>query len=243
MNQRMAGESMASHQLLGRVQEVERVGGGRRVEHDQVVARVLAHGVQLLHRHVLLRAGERRGDVLVQAVVEDALGALGRRGVALDQLVEGALGVEHHRAQTCPAPSSPALRRTARAPPAAPRWSSPSRPMLLARRLAGSMVRHSTRLPMHGRVQRERRRGRGLADAAASRRRPPRDVWRPRRDRLMRPLGLARAAHLPAPRSGQLRALRRSARPAPFSSMCSAISQPHVDGHAQLLLVRSSSSM
>jgi hypothetical protein len=63
---------------LGRVEEVERVGGGRRVEHDEVVPGVVAQGVELLHRHVLGRARERAGDLLVDLVVEDAVARLGR---------------------------------------------------------------------------------------------------------------------------------------------------------------------
>ena len=82
-----------------RVEEVERVAGRRRVEHEQVVAALLAQLVELLHRHVLLRAGHRVGQLLVDAVGEHRVaGALVRR-VPVDQLVEGALGVEHHRPQ------------------------------------------------------------------------------------------------------------------------------------------------
>ena len=42
-----------------RVEEVERVAGRRRVEDEQVVAALRVDLVELLHRHVLLRAGER----------------------------------------------------------------------------------------------------------------------------------------------------------------------------------------
>ncbi len=44
---------------VGRVEEVERVGGRRRVEDDEVVVAVGGELVELLHRHVLLRAGQR----------------------------------------------------------------------------------------------------------------------------------------------------------------------------------------
>ena len=45
----------------------------RRVDDDQVVAALLVQLVELLHRHVLLRARERAGDVPVEAVLEDPL--------------------------------------------------------------------------------------------------------------------------------------------------------------------------
>ena len=64
---------------LGRVDEVERVAGGRRVEHQQVVARLLVQLVELLHRHVLLRAGHRVGDLLVDAVLRGSGRASPRR--------------------------------------------------------------------------------------------------------------------------------------------------------------------
>ena len=60
-------------EALRRVEEVERVRGRRRVEDEEVVARVVLHGDELLHRHVLLRAGERRGDVLVELVRRGAV--------------------------------------------------------------------------------------------------------------------------------------------------------------------------
>ena len=50
----------------------------RRVDDDQVEAAVVVQLVQLLHRHVLLRARQRAGDVAVEAVLEDALGLLRR---------------------------------------------------------------------------------------------------------------------------------------------------------------------
>ena len=51
-----------------RVEEVERVAGRRRVEDEQVEAALGVQLEQLLHRHVLLRAGEGVGDLLVDAV-------------------------------------------------------------------------------------------------------------------------------------------------------------------------------
>ena len=64
---------------LRRVEEVERVPGRRRVDDDEIEAALVVQLVQLLHRHVFLRAAERAGDVAVEAVVEDALRLLVRR--------------------------------------------------------------------------------------------------------------------------------------------------------------------
>ena len=86
-------------QSLGRVQEVERVAGRRRVQHQQVVAALLEELVQLLGRHVLLRARDRVGQLLIDAVVEDPVTRLLVGRVALHEVVEGALGVDHHGPQ------------------------------------------------------------------------------------------------------------------------------------------------
>ena len=86
-------------QAAGRVEEVERVARRRRVEHEQVVAALLVELVELGDRGELLRAGDRARELLVDPVAEDLVA---RRGVGrelLDHLVEGALGVEHHRPQ------------------------------------------------------------------------------------------------------------------------------------------------
>ena len=42
---------------------------------------------------------ERAGEVLVEPVGQDRLGLLGGAGVALDEVVEGPLGVEHQRVE------------------------------------------------------------------------------------------------------------------------------------------------
>jgi hypothetical protein len=84
------------HEALGGVEEVEGVGGGGGIEEDQVEGVVGLDRVELLHGHVLVGTGEGGGDVLIEPVVEDAVPRLGGGGVAVDQLVEGALGVEHH---------------------------------------------------------------------------------------------------------------------------------------------------
>ena len=81
------------------LQEVEGVAGGRRVDDDDVEAGVVVELVQLLGRHVLLGAGQRGGDVAVEAIAHDALGLLGVGRVELDEVVERALGVEHDRPQ------------------------------------------------------------------------------------------------------------------------------------------------
>ena len=102
--------------------------------------------VELLHRHVLLRAGQGARDLLVDPVVEDAVARLARPGVARDQLVEGR------------------LRRRASSPTARPRISTPwaanssgstrlaslpssSSPSESASRFAGSIVSTQTFSP------------------------------------------------------------------------------------------------
>ena len=66
-----------TYESLGRVEEVERVASGRRVDDDQIEVALVVQLVQLLHRHVLLGATERTGDVAIEAVVEDPLRLLG----------------------------------------------------------------------------------------------------------------------------------------------------------------------
>ena len=82
-----------------RVEEVERVTRRRRVDDDEVEVAGVVQLVELLHRHVLLRARQRAGDVPVEAVVEDALRLLLGGRVLRDEVVERRLGVEHQRVQ------------------------------------------------------------------------------------------------------------------------------------------------
>ncbi len=84
-------------QPLRRVEEVERVARRRRVEHQQVVVALLVELVQLGDRGELLRAGHRAGELLVDPVGEHLVAGPLVGGEVLDQRVEGALGVEHHR--------------------------------------------------------------------------------------------------------------------------------------------------
>ena len=86
-------------QPVRRVEEVERVLGRRRVEHEQVVAALLVQLVEALHRHVLGRARDRGRELLVDPVGEDLVARrrVGRQ--AVDDVVEGALYVQHHRPQ------------------------------------------------------------------------------------------------------------------------------------------------
>ena len=159
-NQRITCRSRKSAMPLRRLEEVERMAGRRRVDDDQVVA---AAGVQLgelLDRHVLLRAGEALRQVLIEAVGEDALAHLRGRRVALDQLVPGALLVEHHGARAC--------RRRRASTVHAPRLPSARTPSASASRRAGSMVITIVRRPCCGAVHRQRRGGRRLAHPAAA---------------------------------------------------------------------------
>ena len=72
--------------------------------------------------------------------------ALGLGACRVDELVEGALGVEHHHREAAAHRQARALG-SARGRPPASSVVIRARPRLLARRLAGSMVRHSTRWP------------------------------------------------------------------------------------------------
>ena len=82
-----------------RVEEVERVARGRRVEHEQVEVAARVEVVELGDRRELLRAGDGVGELLVDPVREHlvARARVGRE--VLDQLVERPLGVEHQRPQ------------------------------------------------------------------------------------------------------------------------------------------------
>jgi hypothetical protein len=82
----------------GSVEEVERVRGGRRVEHDELRLRALAQLTQPLERDVLLRPGQHGGERLVETVLQDSL-ALSRRSLPLDEIVPAGLEVQHHRLQ------------------------------------------------------------------------------------------------------------------------------------------------
>ncbi len=151
------------HQPVGGLEEVERVAGGRGVEHDQVPPLVGAELQQLLHRHVLVAAGEGGGDVPVEPVAEDPLAGRGVGRVAGDQGVEGALHVEHH------GPQRSATRG----------WGSEALDLdraglpreLVEAEARGEAPRGVDRADEHaapgpGRAQGERRRRRRLADAA-----------------------------------------------------------------------------
>ena len=85
-------------QPAGRVEELDGIVGGRRVEHQQVVV-AGDELVELLDRGELLRARDGVRELAVDPVALDLLGTRGCRCDAVDQLVECALGVEHHRPQ------------------------------------------------------------------------------------------------------------------------------------------------
>ena len=91
--------SSKAREPLWCVEEVERVPGRRGVDDDEVEAAFLVQLVQLLHRHVFLRAAERARDVAIEAVVENALRLLGIGGVLGDEVVERRLRVEHQCVQ------------------------------------------------------------------------------------------------------------------------------------------------
>ena len=198
------------------------MAGGRGVEDDEVPALVRAQLEELLHRHVLVAAGEGGRDVAVEAVAEDALAGGGVGRVAGDEGVEGALHVEHHRPEAPPAGGRGSeAREVDRARGLPESWL---RPRLVARRREGSMVQTSTRRP-----ERAARRARAAAvvvlptppepQATRMRRVGERRARAPRRGRGGAPSGRLEPARrggarrrARAPR-GRGRAARRGGRP------------------------------
>ena len=116
-----------------------RVGGVSTTTRSKCV--LVVQLVELLHRHVLLRARQRAGDVAVEAVGQDALGLLGGLGVLDDQVVERGLGVEHQRPELA-RPTVPSMRLGV--------FDSDSSPRASASRLAGSMVTTHVRAALAG---------------------------------------------------------------------------------------------
>ncbi len=98
-------------EALRGVEEVERVRGRRRVEDDEVVATLRLDLVELRHRRVLVRPRERRADLPVEGVGEDAIADRGLLGVPLDELVERALLIEHHGEERAALPERQPGRR------------------------------------------------------------------------------------------------------------------------------------
>ena len=71
-------------------------------------AALLDQLVELLHGHVLLGARQGAGEVPVDPVDLDVLRLLGAVRVALDQVVEGPLGIEHEGVELAgPGPLDP----------------------------------------------------------------------------------------------------------------------------------------
>ena len=155
-------------EAVGRVEEVQRVARRRRVEDDDVEAPRAVELVELGHRGELLRAGDRSGELLVDAVGEDlvARALVGRQ--ALDELVERPLGVEHHRPQLAAHLDAVAgqargvdeVRLVAELVDARARSAS---------RRAGSIVTTATRAALGREAHGEGGRRRRLADAARAR--------------------------------------------------------------------------
>jgi hypothetical protein len=144
-NHRTAGLSIAPYESLGRVEEVERVGRGRGVDDEQIPARVVTQGVDLLHRHVLLRARERRGDVAVEYVRKDAVAALDLGASCATRPSNVAL-VSTRMIVRRPLAGTPTRASSAGSTSCASVVDQ-DRPRLWASLRAGSIVRHSTRFP------------------------------------------------------------------------------------------------
>ena len=143
----------------GAVEQLAHVGARRRVDDDQLVAVLLQQLVQLLHRHVLGRAAELAGQLLIEAVGEDALGDRRARRDARDQVIEGALGVERQRLERR------RRRRRARRARLARQLAEAERVLQAARRIDGDHRGGAAALaPAH----RQRRGGGGLADPAGA---------------------------------------------------------------------------
>ena len=86
-------------QARGRLEELEGVGGRRRVEHDELVVAVAADFVERQGGRVLLRAGEIGGHVPIEGIREDVATQLGVADLFVDQLGERGLGIDPHGVQ------------------------------------------------------------------------------------------------------------------------------------------------
>ena len=147
MNTWSARPSMNCISRLGASRKSSALRRRRRVEDEQVVAVLGVELEELLHRHVLLRAGERVRELLVDAVGEDAVPRLGVRGVRVARA---------RRRSPSRRASWPTARRRwcrSRRPrrasgrPVAPRCRAPASPSESASRFAGSIVSTATFLP------------------------------------------------------------------------------------------------
>ena len=154
-------------EAAGRVEEVERVARRRRVEHEQVVVALLVELEQLRDRGELLRAGDRARELLVDPVGEDLVA---RRRVGrepLDDLVERALGVEHHRPQL--ALHLDAVGLEARRVDEVRLVAQLGHPERVREPLRGVDGDHRDLHPARGHPHRQRGRRGGLADPAGTR--------------------------------------------------------------------------
>jgi hypothetical protein len=143
---------------LGRAEEIQGGPGGRRVEDDLLKLAGREQLEQALYGHVLEDAGQRAGEMAVEAVAENAVARRGVRGVGRDQPVEGGPGVEQARGQ----PSGCAERYVDLA---LRRRAADSQSILEAMgRIEGD---HQGRTARPGRHHPEGRREGRLADAAA----------------------------------------------------------------------------
>ena len=141
------GEQDADHaaveegrQPLGGVEEVQRRAGRRGVDDDEVVVAGGLELAELLHRHVLLRAGEGGRERLVEGVRQDRLG-LGRARRGSRTISSNVRFMSSIIASSEPpvAVSTPSTRRGV--------LSSSVRPIDCASRRAGSMVSTTVRRP------------------------------------------------------------------------------------------------
>ncbi len=136
-----------AQQPLRRVEEVERVPARRGVHDDEVEPAFLVELVQLLHRHVLLGARQRRGDVPVEGVLEDALGLSSGDDAYRVTRPSNVDFVSSIIAESAPPGTRSPFGSQRSVAISRGSFESSSRPSALARRLAGSMVTTSERRP------------------------------------------------------------------------------------------------
>ena len=141
--------------------------GGRRVEDEQVVLAVLAELVELLHRHVLLRARERAGDLLVDAVAEDRARGTPRRARAATTSSNVAFA-SSIVAQSSPPPGSTPAALEERRVDAELIVAELVQPERVGKPLGGVDRQHGDLAAAGGHAGRDRGRGRRLADPAGA---------------------------------------------------------------------------